>query len=575
MKKIITSLLMLILGVFMAAPVVHAADKFNTDPADLPTVMVTNITQDGGCTSAPGANCWKTSVTANPGDIIGVQVYFHNSTVYLAEDTQVGMAPRTSSADTSHTFTGAVASTSIDRSSGSASVRISSSQSISFIPGTVRAYIRGDSVGYTVSNESALFGSGVSIGDVSPGWDNQGTITAQFRVSNNDNNNDDNNNGDSCSIDEFSASPSTIDQGRNSTLSWDTTGDVDYVTISGFSGQRSRSGSVSVSPYNTTTYTLRVYCGNGSTRTENETVSVRSVDNSTAPQALTTIANVLNGTQARLNGIAIPRTTTRTTTSWFEWGVGGNYPNRTSAQTVPLGVNSFPYSDLLSGLTPGVTYTYRAVAQNQYGTAYGAPVSFRTTTPSITPQPTVRSTTTVRNVVVAQSAASLLELRVESNYDRMCVNGLIDYTVTYKNISNQTLQNAVLQFTNPTEITYLNASRGEYNVVDRTMTIALGTVAAGEQGIVTVHARVNDTAIRGNLAVATASVVYTNSKTNAQEDATAYSLITVSNDCPALGASVFGFGSFLPNTLLGWLLLILVILALIVLARQFQKKQSA
>jgi hypothetical protein len=158
----------------------------------------------------------------------------------------------------------------------------------------------------------------------------------------------------------------------------------------------------------------------------------------------------------------------------------------------------------------------------------------------------------------------------------MCVNGLIDYTISYKNISSQTLENAVLQFTNPAEITYLTASRGNYDVVTRTMTIALGNVAPNEQGFITVHARINDTAVRGNLAVATASVVYTNSKTHAQEDATAYSLITVSNDCPnGLGASTFGFGSFLPNTLLGWLLLILVILALIVLARQFQKKPSA
>jgi hypothetical protein len=300
-------------------------------------------------------------------------------------------------------------------------------------------------------------------------------------------------------------------------------------------------------------------------------VYVNQVDQSSAPQAITTIANVLNGTQARLNGIAISHSSNGAT-AWFEWGVGGNYPNRTTAQRTANDIQSYPYSDLLSGLTPGVTYTYRAVVQNQYGTAYGAPASFRTSTPS--PVPVVRNT--VRNVVVAQSAASLLELRVESNYDRMCVNGLIDYTISYKNISSQTLENAVLQFTNPAEITYLTASRGNYDVVTRTMTIALGNVAPNEQGFITVHARINDTAVRGNLAVATASVVYTNSKTHAQEDATAYSLITVSNDCPnGLGASTFGFGSFLPNTLLGWLLLILVILALIVLARQFQKKPSA
>jgi hypothetical protein len=86
---------------------------------------------------------------------------------------------------------------------------------------------------------------------------------------------------------------------------------------------------------------------------------------------------------------------------------------------------------------------------------------------------------------------------------------------------------------------------------------------------------VNETAVRGNLTVATATVVYTNTVSRAQEDATAYSLITVSDDCPnLLGASVAGFGSFLPNTLLEWLLLILVILALIVLGRHMYKKKE-
>lgn len=380
-------------------------------------------------------------------------------------------------------------------------------------------------------------------------------------------------NGNTCDVDSFTASPSSIQQGSNSTLRWNTTGDVDYVTISGLSGQRNGDSSVSVSPYATTNYSLRVYCTNGNYQTDSVTVNVNQGDTSTAPQALTTIATVTNG-QARLNGIAIPHTTSSTTSAWFEWGIGGSYNNRTTSQIIPLNNNSYPYSDFVTGIMPGITYTYRAVVQNQYGTAYGAPVTFRTTTPS--PQPTVRSTTTVRNVVVAQSAASLLELKVESNYDRMCVNGLIDYTISYRNLSSQTLEKAVLQFVNPQEITYLTASRGQYDVVNRTMTIDLGNVAAGEQGIITVHARVNNTAISGNLAVATASVVYTNTKTRGQEDATAYSLITVSNDCPnLLGASTFGFGSFLPNTLLGWLLLILVILALIVLARNFSKKPVA
>ncbi len=386
----------------------------------------------------------------------------------------------------------------------------------------------------------------------------------------------DTNNNTTCSVDDFSASPSTIDRGNSSTLQWNTSGDVNYVTISGLSGNRNKGGSVSVSPYSTTSYTLRVYCNNGTTKTDTETIYVTNAQTSSAPQAITTVAAVLSNTQARLNGIAVPNTTNSSTTAWFEWGVSGSFGSRTNSQSVTSGNSSQYYSDIVSNLVPGGVYFYRAVVQNQNGIAYGDTVRFQTTkTTSPSPQVVVRSTT-VRNVVVARSAASLLELSVESNFDRMCINGQIDYTITYRNISSQTLEKSVLQFNLPKEVTYLTSSRGRYEVVDRTMTIDLGSVKPGEQGIITVHAQVNNTAISGNLTVATATVVYTNTKTHGQEDAIAYSLITVSNDCPnLLGASVFGFGSFLPSTLIGWLLLILVILALIVLARHLYKKNDA
>jgi hypothetical protein len=157
----------------------------------------------------------------------------------------------------------------------------------------------------------------------------------------------------------------------------------------------------------------------------------------------------------------------------------------------------------------------------------------------------------------------------------MCVSGAIDYTVTYRNISGQRLDDAVLQINHQKEMTFISSSRGDYDVIDRMITVDLGDIAPGETGTVLLRGKVNDSAIRGNLTVMTAQVVYTNTSTRAQENAIAYSLITVSEDCPnVLGASAFGFGSFLPDTLLEWLLLILVILALIVLGRQIYKKKE-
>src|SRR5207248_1100188 len=99
---------------------------------------------------------------------------------------------------------------------------------------------------------------------------------------------------------------------------------------------------------------------------------------------------------------------------------------------------------------------FRAVAQNQYGTSYGTILSFRTTSTTVVTVPTrviVQPSRSSITTVVAKSAPSLLELRVDSTYDHMCVNGSIDYTVTYHNISSQVLKAAVMQVTNQKEVT--------------------------------------------------------------------------------------------------------------------------
>ena len=415
-----------------------------------------------------------------------------------------------------------------------------------------------------------------------------------------------------CSISQFYASPTNVTSGGYTTLYWNTYG-CDYVTVDGVNYPVNGSGSFGpiyssrnyvlqalrngvsqtrqafVSVNQTPTYTYQCNDGqdnDGDLRIDypndpgctsyNDDSEYNQVISNTAPQAITTVATPAQ-TSARLNGIAVPNTTYPTTT-WFEWGTSGSLGSRTNTQTVSTNTNT-PVSDSVYNLVPGGVYYYRTVVQNQNGTAYGSIERFQTGKNAviINNPPKVITKVVTRDVIVAKSAASLLELRVENVYDKMCVGGEMDYTVTYRNISSQTLQNAVLRIAHPKELTFINSSRGDYEVVDRTVTIALGDIPAGGQGTVQVRARVNTTAVIGNLAVTTATVVYTNTVSRAQEDAIAYSLVTVSNDCPStnnLGANAFGIGSFFPHTLVGWLLLIVVILALIVLGRQISKKKE-
>jgi len=393
------------------------------------------------------------------------------------------------------------------------------------------------------------------------------TATVTIRV-------DEEDRDDECRIDTFKLSRSSIERGQTATLSWKVTG-ADRVEINGNS--KSKNSSMSVSPSSSTTYYINA-SGNGCSDTESIRLTVNE-DTNARPQAITTIATIFGSTSAQLNGIAVPNTSSGSTSAWFEWGPSSSLGYRTSSKNIGSGSGSTPYSDIVNGLASGTTYYYRAAVQNQNGTAYGDIIPFRTQNivagTTVVQQPTRVVVQTIRDSVTAESTPSLLELRVESAYDHMCIGGEIEYVVTYRNISSVTLEDAVLRLALPKELTYSGANRGSYDAVDRMTTIDIGRLQPGEQGSVTVRARVNDMAVRNNLTVMTATVVYTNPITRAQEDAIAYSLITVSDECPTvLGASVFGFGSFLPDTLLEWLLLILVILALILIGRNLYKKKE-
>jgi hypothetical protein len=565
MKKFIIGLFVLATLVLSAPGISSAQSMFNS-PGEMPTLTVSS-TSTNNCQLGPIDGCWRTSTTARPGDIVGVHIYYRNTSNTPSQGTTLSIKPGSVSRSSSVTFVGGVASETGPRSVGNATVTLSEPAALTYIPGSARWYPnRSTALGV---NESGLFGTGFEIGTVMPG--EQGVLVANFRVGEGQAQN-------VCRIDSFSADDTSINNGESTVLRWRTTGINDVDITPGYNN-RNQDGSLTVSPSSTTTYTIR---GTGNNCSDSDSVTVR-VNESTRPQAITTAATILSSTSARLNGIAIPNISSGTTSAWFEWGPSQSLGYRTTSQSIPANSTSNYYSDVVNGLVPGTTYYYRAAVQNKNGTAYGDIVRFQTQSAvvrntTVVTQPTRVIVTQPRQVttstVVAQSAPSLLELRVESAYDRMCVGGQMDYVVTYRNLSSQVLENTILRITFPKEVDYISATRGDYEVIDRTLTIALGNIQPAEQGTVTIHTTINDTAVRGNLTVTTATVVYTNTITRAQEDAIAYSLITITDDCPnVLVASAAGFWSFLPDTLLEWLLLILVILALVVLSRQLYRKR--
>jgi hypothetical protein len=104
-----------------------------------------------------------------------------------------------------------------------------------------------------------------------------------------------------------------------------------------------------------------------------------------------TYALSATATGAQLSGGVYPNGID--TTYWWEYGPTTAYGQQTPATDIGSGTGPVAVSDTLTGLSPGTTYHYRLVAQNQTGTEYG--YDFTVTTPaSSTTSPTQGTATT-------------------------------------------------------------------------------------------------------------------------------------------------------------------------------------
>ncbi|MEI6455299.1 MAG: BACON domain-containing carbohydrate-binding protein [bacterium] len=92
------------------------------------------------------------------------------------------------------------------------------------------------------------------------------------------------------------------------------------------------------------------------------------------PIVVTLAANPVTSTTATLNGTANPNG--HATTCYFEWGTSVSYGNNTSTQSIGAGTGNVAVNAGISGLTPGLTYHFRLVASNSFGTSTGEDMTF-------------------------------------------------------------------------------------------------------------------------------------------------------------------------------------------------------
>jgi len=277
-----------------AVPALALAASFNTAPADLATLAVLNATVNPNSDTA-----WAPSVSARAGDLISVEIYYHNAGSDAAQNTILRMSQPTGP-QTSFTIQGGVSSQNSNASNGSVTVTFSDGlpHTLTYA-GTLRWFpdqpsIYSDTPRQLINGQSGteLFGSGLMVGTVPT--DNPNAAPGQA----------------------WAYSQGTLD--------------VDFIV-----GPAPAQASLAVTTSPATNVTMNA---------------------------------------ATLNGSVIPSSNVTNVTRWFLWGQSSNPTTPTQTQFGQGG-----YSSLLTGLTPGATYYFRAVgSSNETGTVEGNVLSFTT-----------------------------------------------------------------------------------------------------------------------------------------------------------------------------------------------------
>jgi len=373
----------------------------------------------------------------------------------------------------------------------------------------------------------------------------------------------------------FVANPTSVNAGGFSTLTWNS--DADYCTASGdWSGSKSASGSVQVGPvFGTKTYSLICYKnGQSQTRTVNVFAGEETQNNS----AITSIPTRLTNTSVQLNGIAVV-SGGRFTDGWFEWGTTSGLGNITTIRQIGNNATN-NYGEVLAGLNPNTTYFYRAVIRNSNGTFRGDTVRFQTRTTQIiitpTPiRPIVRPVTPVIPTVQTYGRPAFMEVLVVNLPTDVSRGTTQEFQVTYRSLTALTLVNSAIKVVLPEEFEYVSASRGVYSTENRTLTLNLGDVRPQDNGSINVRITVSPLAQVGKTLVTTGYGNYTVPANGTflayQDEVVAYALSTVreGNILPQTGSvAAAGFFSGDLGIAFGWLLLLLILLAIIYMLRK-------
>ena len=262
-------------------------------------------------------------------------------------------------------------------------------------------------------------------------------------------------------------------------------------------------------------------------------------------------------------------------TAWFEYGTDLNFANSTADNAIIFNTGySGDYTTNVSGLNSNSTYYFRAVAQNGEGRVYGNVMSFATSFSTSGYNNSMSPTAITTSFSVLTDTAAQFNALILPG-DTNSANTWFEWGTT-TDLGNQTATvalsgapairhtNTITGLAGGTTYYFRAVAQNTYGVSDGTI---LSFTTTGHSP--TTYTYVNDGTTGSPVATPTTPSTITNTDTTTPVNTNTSSLSSL------LGANVFGAGTFLPNNIFGWLILIILVLLLVLLSKhvysQFKK----
>jgi hypothetical protein len=267
--------------------------------------------------------------------------------------------------------------------------------------------------------------------------------------------------------------------------------------------------------------------------------------------------------------------------TYFEYGTSNNLGQTTGSVSRSV---SGSMAQALTGLTPGVTYYYRPVAENCNGTVRGAIYSLTTARQGTTTVKSTTSTGTTKTTVVREvtntnintgvGGTRYVRLTIDNSRDTVARGEELVYDVAWENISRSDIRDLVLEVTFPKALQITSTDRGQIDRDENAVYVNINELRISEKDDMTIRTKVVGNLKENDPVTARAIIAFENPENKqAQENAIAYDADTfVSSNNSVLGASIFGLGGL--NSLAGWLFLILILILIILIIRYFTRREE-